>query len=415
MSATIHYLFAKGEQGDSGWTPGPRTARLLSTETEATQPEDAVFAQAILNTVSHADEAAAQGLLLRLSLVEQTLDEILADPYLPTPLRAPIEKLHVPSLRAAMTSDRFFTDPYDPIRGLLTEAADLAVMSRVGSRNGLVRNRQLLVHLAEDARRLVRPTHDQPLIHTPLGESVISSFLDQQRDAAARRREAVMSRARRVAAQEIETLMLGQRPEPEAATFLRNGWMPVMASRLLRAGHGEVEWEEALSVVQLTLSAFEREAEPDLVRRVDVISRARAGLLAAGNTLRRIDMLLAPLQSICSGAPPLAPKAQVVMSGPRLQYQHPHRPVLLSIVRPQSWFRVTDESGTRWLRVSEIDETRGAIVFVGFDLDRKSSYSFDDTLQHLATGQIQPISPSPEVVAAVEQLRERFAEARSNA
>lgn len=232
------------------------------------RPQDAAFAEELLgftsiDALAHptiGQVAPAQ----RMSLVGQMCNEILSDPHLPKAMRPLFERLRFPLIKIALADGSFFANRVHPVRRLVAEAAETAASSRVASPAVVKRLEERLRHIAEQidlSATFVRPEVRRLL---PLTMTEIASFLDQQRDESETRRENVLNKVRRTVAQELEVHTLGRRPPQALVSFLRLGWGPLMAARLLRHGMNSRPWIDAINrLVQILIGTDALEVNDD--------------------------------------------------------------------------------------------------------------------------------------------------------
>lgn len=231
----------------------------ISTQSAGHRPQDASFAKELLglSRIDSAAEATVKRVApsQRLSLVGQMCNEILSDPHLPTGMRPLFERLRFPLVKIALADGSFFSNRIHPVRRLVAEAAETAAASRVTSHSVVRRLEERLRHIADQidlSATFVRP---QIAYLQPLLMPEIASFLDQQREESETRRENVLNKVRRTVAQELEVHTLGRKPVPALINFLRVGWGPLMAARLLRHGMNSREWIEAITRLTQVLSS----------------------------------------------------------------------------------------------------------------------------------------------------------------
>ena len=246
------------------------------------RPQDAAFAEELLGFATRmgldAPSASQVAPSQRLSLVGQMCNEILSDPHLPKSMRPPFERLRFPLIKIALADGSFFSNRAHPVRRLVAEAAETAASSRVASPTVVRRLEERLRHIAEQID--LSATFVRPEVHKllPLNSIEISAFLDQQREESETRRENVLNKVRRTVAQELEVHTLGRKPLPSLLQFLRIGWGPLMAARLLRDGMNSRPWIDAINrLVQVLISmdATEISAEHHSVRArlIDAVAR----------------------------------------------------------------------------------------------------------------------------------------------
>ena len=252
------------------------------------RPQDAEFAGELLDFADvENDTRPSAGRVApaqRLSLVGQMCNEILSDPHLPPTMRPLFERLRFPLIKIALADGSFFSNRVHPVRRLVAEAAETASSSRVASQAVVRRLEERLRHIAEQidlSATFVRPQ----LAHLlPLTMPEIASFLDQQREESETRRENVLNKVRRTVAQELEVHTLGRKPPTPLVNFLRMGWGPLMAARLLRHGMNSRMWIDAINrLVQILASMDVMDVTPDhLALREEVLTGVVADLADIG-------------------------------------------------------------------------------------------------------------------------------------
>lgn len=233
--------------------------RDIGKELGGVRPQDAAFAEELLGLSSiEANERATVQRVApsqRMSLVGQMCNEILSDPHLPSSMRPLFERLRFPLIKIALADGTFFSNRVHPVRRLIAEAAETAASSRVATPAVVRRLEERLRHIAEQidlSATFVRP---QIAYLLPLSMPEIASFLDQQREESETRRENVLNKVRRTVAQELEVHTLGRKPPNPLVHFLRMGWGPLMAARLLRHGMNSRAWIDAINrLVQILVS-----------------------------------------------------------------------------------------------------------------------------------------------------------------
>lgn len=239
-------------------------------------PQDAQFARELLALASiDAGDRVTVGRVApaqRMSLVGQMCNEILSDPHLPATMRPLFERLRFPLIKIALADGSFFRNRVHPVRRLVAEAAETAAASRVANHAVVRRLEERLRHIAEQidlSATFVRPQLSQL---QALSMPEIASFLDQQREESETRRENVLNKVRRTVAQELEVHTLGRKPGAPLVNFLRVGWGPLMAARLLRHGMNSRMWIEAINrLVQILASLDVQEIEAqDRAAREDI-------------------------------------------------------------------------------------------------------------------------------------------------
>lgn len=237
--------------------------RTLSTSLQNYRPIDAQLAAELAQSAEAASEPTSEGVeppAQRLSLVGQMFSEILSDPHLPEAMRPLFERLRFPLIKIAMADGSFFYNRVHPVRRLLAEAAETAASSRTASPAVARRLEERLRHIAEQidlSAAFVRP---QVAFLIPLQTNEIASFLDQQREESETRRESVLGKVRRTVAQELEVHTLGRNLPAPLTSFLRGGWGPLMAARLIKYGMNSRPWIDAVNRLVQVLSTMDIDA-----------------------------------------------------------------------------------------------------------------------------------------------------------
>lgn len=261
----------------------------IGSEFGGYRPPDAAFAQELLGFASveaHARPTVGRvAPAQRMSLVGQMCNEILSDPHLPPTMRPLFERLRFPLIKIALADGTFFSNRVHPVRRLVAEAAETAASSRVASQAVVRRLEERLRHIAEQidlSATFVRPQISQLL---PLTMLEIASFLDQQREESETRRENVLNKVRRTVAQELEVHTLGRKPSTPLVNFLRMGWGPLMAARLLRHGMNSRMWIDAINRLVQVLASMDA-----MVVTQEHLAVREEILAAIGTDLRDIGM-----------------------------------------------------------------------------------------------------------------------------
>jgi hypothetical protein len=118
-----------------------------------------------------------------------------------------------------------------------------------------------------------------------LPAAAITVFLDQQRAESETRRETVLNKVRRAVAQELEVHTLGRTLPAPLTQFLRAGWGPLMAARLLRHGMNGRLWIDAVNRLVQILASMDA-----LVITSDLLAVRRELLDAVAADLEEIGM-----------------------------------------------------------------------------------------------------------------------------
>lgn len=262
--------------------------KAIGSHSTGHRPQDAQFAADLLLMASIDDPSQATvnrvAPAQRMSLVGQMCNEILSDPHLPATMRPLFERLRFPLIKIAIADNTFFGNRIHPVRRLVAEAAETAASSRIGSHAVVHRLEERLRQIADQidlSATFVRP---QVNLLQPLTMQEIASFLDQQREESESRRENVLNKVRRTVAQELEVHTLGRKPTPALINFLRVGWGPLMAARLLRHGMNSRQWIDATTRFTQLLSGLDTsEVTPEVAaQREDTCTTITKDLLAIG-------------------------------------------------------------------------------------------------------------------------------------
>jgi hypothetical protein len=235
--------------------------RDVGKELGSIRPQDAAFADELLalSNIDDPEQATVKRVAptQRMSLVGQMCNEILSDPHLPASMRPLFERLRFPLIKIALADGTFFGNRVHPVRRLIAEAAETAASSRVATPAVVRRLEERLRQIAEQidlSATFVRP---QIAYLLPLSMPEIASFLDQQREESETRRENVLNKVRRTVAQELEVHTLGRKPPSPLVHFLRMGWGPLMAARLLRHGMNSRAWIDAINRLVQVLASMD--------------------------------------------------------------------------------------------------------------------------------------------------------------
>lgn len=267
-------------------------------ETTPARRADALLAvrvQALIRQPSPGIAAHARN--QRVALVDQCFREVLGEPpWAHELLSGAFDALRYPTVRAALADDRLFVDAAHPVRELLREAAEvatLAPLTSAGARELAVASLQDRGERLREIARNLRPMLARP---PPLPEPEVAQFLEQIRDETAKRREVLERRARRIAAQELETQILGVALPDGANSFLRAGWVPMMASLLLHGGMDQPPWAEGLKLLSRLLVAIQRGAGFDDEHTRRLLADASRSLRESGLRANPHESLLASLR-----------------------------------------------------------------------------------------------------------------------
>lgn len=212
----------------------------------------------------------------------------------------------MPVLKLTLTDRRIFADRQHTVRKLMEAAVDAATPAALGQPG----SRELIEAQVQTPLNRIADLADgvQPMLeHIPqIAPDIAGRFLDEARDATATRREALQRRARAVAAQELETQILGRELPTEAVLFLRQGWVPMMATLLLRDGIGSATSENGMTLLTRLLAIVD--GRHPLTADPQLVPAARQALLDAGQPRASAERLLNALQSSLIKLPPPRPR-----------------------------------------------------------------------------------------------------------
>ncbi|HKY91612.1 MAG TPA: DUF1631 family protein [Nevskiaceae bacterium] len=236
--------------------------KTLSTTLQPYRPIDAALAGELADAANlpHAPSPDHLATAQRLSLVGQMFSEILSDPHLPDGMRPLFERLRFPLIKISISDGTFFSNRGHPVRRLLAEAAETAASSRTSSPAIARRLEERLRHIAEQIDLSAAYVRPQVALLEPLPTAEIAAFLDQQREESETRRETVLGKVRRTVAQELEVHTLGRALPASLMTFLRAGWGPLMAARLIKHGMNSRPWIEAVNRLVQVLASMDGDA-----------------------------------------------------------------------------------------------------------------------------------------------------------
>lgn len=245
----------------------PETLNALRQLGQSPVPQavhDAALAQDLIACISAtADSLAFQRSMAsaqRLSLIGQMLNEILTDPNLPPGMHPLFERLRIPLIKIVLADGSFFANRGHPVRRLIAEAAETAASSRAANSATVRTLENRLRQIADQIDLSAAFVHPHLDTLAPLNEAEIRAFLDQQREESEARRENVLNKVRRTVAQELEIHTLGRDLPDSLSGFLRAGWGPLMAARLLRTGMSSRKWIESVNRLIQILASMDVDA-----------------------------------------------------------------------------------------------------------------------------------------------------------
>ncbi|MDR3417755.1 MAG: DUF1631 family protein [Nevskia sp.] len=423
-------------------------------------PVGAELAGVLQTLLAGAATPTAEGYTQRLMLAGRMFDDILAEPMLPDPLRPVIERLRYPVYKTALSDASFFADQGHPLRKLLGDVLELAISAQTSE----AAQAQL-----REALRIAASVQDGPALGAdnlraakPVSDGEVEGFLAQLRQQTQTRREEVLVRIRRQIAQELELQTLGREVPAPAMSLLRRGVGPLMAVRLLRNGRASESYRQAQGLMTGLLESLELEGPAGAEARGDrerLLAKIAAELADVGMPTDKIQTLLDDLREVyqlldgvaAGSAPdsgPVQAEAQAQADPDALsereerllmsEFEHsggaeepapapPRRepkpaashpaPDALSratmmdhlrrVLATESWFRVYDaeHNQTRWLKLNSFYPDQDSVTFTGFDESLKLSIRASLLVEHLVSGQSEPINPDEAARAALELLR----------
>ncbi len=415
-------------------TPDPRILQMLrSLAAQApradTDSELANELAAALRGAMDGGGGSAGGVtqapLQRLSLASQYFDGLLSEPLLPDAARPMLEKLRFPVIKTALADPGFFTNGQHPLRQLLSELVDIGISGSIGDAVPQRKFRDSIRQVAERAdvdATLVRTALNQL---KPLDGPQMDQFLEQLREQEHSRRDVLLTKVRRLVAQELEVQTVGHEVPPPAQNLLLSGIGPLMAVRLLRHGRGSAPYREAHGLLERLLDSLDP-VLPDEQRVTErkALCNAIAGALSSiGMSKERVDDLINGLdqayesldRKACEAAErqELATESDIDGVGATTAQSDQALPtvtvmeLLSRILAPESWFRVfdPDRNLTRWLKLASFYVNQDSVSFSGFDEGIKLSLRATRFANDLVEGRSEPINPDARAREALDQLR----------
>lgn len=432
-----------------GGTPGPirYSDAMLATE---------LAAAARGQSVQGLDAGRAWASVQRAGLVGRMFNDILADPHLPQGIKPIFEGLRFPTIKTALTDLSFFSNAGHPVRALINELATMAAAARASEPEAVDRMQELVdkvrgqFDLAADQ---VRPAVDRA---QPVQESDIERFLEQQLAQGQKRRQAILDKARRVVAQELQLQTLGHDIADSVQPLLNSGWAPMAGLTLLRHGADSEAWQRALELLREIVQSLdrrqpERRNEAARGQLLDSITTAfgevgtqpqrtqdlLGGLSTAWEALAAVpgrvietgaaapenrvaepitesaapaEMVETPAQDAGGELVTRMPELEeMVATPPAVEATAPLSPadqVLELLLTAGAWFRVYDrEHGdTRWLKVVLYSQELHTVSFAEFDGNNTLTLPAADLLEDLKRRRTEPIDPPPAGKHALRQL-----------
>jgi hypothetical protein len=401
-------------------TQGPRT----DTDSELAN-ELAASLRGVMDSGGYS--GAGQAPIQRLALANQYFDGLLSEPLLPDAARPMLEKLRFPVIKTALADPGFFTNVQHPLRQLLNELVDIGISGSIGDPVPQRKFRESIRQVAEradiDAGLVRNALHGLK----PLDAPQMDQFLEQLREQENARRELLLTKVRRLVAQELEVQTVGHDVPTPAQNLLLSGIGPLMAVRLLRHGRGSAPYREAHELLQRLLDSLDP-LPPDeqrLSERKALCEAVATALGSIGMSKDRIDDLIGGLDEAYEMLDRKAREAEeqrrqrageTDKASATTAQPTPEQPTLPTvtvmellsrILAPESWFRVfdPDRNLTRWLKLASFYVNQDSVSFSGFDEGIKLNLRATRFANDLVEGRSEPINPDARAREALEQLR----------
>ncbi|MES0873528.1 DUF1631 family protein [Sinimarinibacterium thermocellulolyticum] len=195
--------------------------------------------------------------LQRIALAGQFLNEAIEDPFVPEELGPQHESVRFPLVKSALTDASLFTAVTHPLRSLVNELMLKSATSRVTgtaeARHMAAVLQQVLVQfdLAPDFVR------EAMLNAEPISQEQIDEFFSSQKRQAEKRREAVISEAKRLVVRELELRTFGRSIPSPAIRFLNTYWGPMLVKCLLQHGADHEHWRHGLDLMERLLDQID--------------------------------------------------------------------------------------------------------------------------------------------------------------
>jgi hypothetical protein len=424
---------ARDAAHDAAAAPDPRILQMLrsfATQAPRTDTDSELaneLAAALRGVMDGGYSGAGQAPIQRLSLANQYFDGLLSEPLLPDAARPMLEKLRFPVIKTALADPGFFTNVQHPLRQLLNELVDIGISGSIGDPVPQRKFRESIRQVAERADIDAGLVRNALTNLKPLDAPQMDQFLEQLREQENARRELLLTKVRRLVAQELEVQTVGHDVPQPAQNLLLSGIGPLMAVRLLRHGRGSAPYREAHELLQRLLDSLDP-LPPDeqrLSERKALCEAVATALGSIGMSKDRIDDLINGLDEAYEVLDRKAREAEeqrrqragetdkVSAETTQPTPEQPPLPtvtvmeLLSRILAPESWFRVfdPDRNLTRWLKLASFYVNQDSVSFSGFDEGIKLNLRATRFANDLVEGRSEPINPDARAREALEQLR----------
>jgi hypothetical protein len=418
---------------DAGAAPDPRILQMLrsfATQGPRTDTDSELaneLASALRGAMDGGYSGAGQAPIQRLALANQYFDGLLSEPLLPDAARPMLEKLRFPVIKTALADPGFFTNVQHPLRQLLNELVDIGISGSIGDPVPQRKFRESIRQVAERADIDAGLVRNALTSLKPLDAPQMDQFLEQLREQENARRELLLTKVRRLVAQELEVQTVGHDVPQPAQNLLLSGIGPLMAVRLLRHGRGSAPYREAHELLQRLLDSLDP-LPPDeqrLSERKALCEAVATALGSIGMSKDRIDDLIGGLDEAYEVLDRKAREAEeqrrqragetdkASAASAQPAPEQPPLPtvtvmeLLSRILAPESWFRVfdPDRNLTRWLKLASFYVNQDSVSFSGFDEGIKLNLRATRFANDLVEGRSEPINPDARAREALEQLR----------
>lgn len=404
---------------------------------------DGALATALLRAVEPPASLTGAGLLT--ALAGAWVDGLLAEPELPVAFAPDLESLRLSVIKAALCDASFFTQPFHAVRKAVDELVQKAAFIGVQGYS----LSPLRLELKEVVGRI--NIHGQFALDAlamlqPLEPDLAQRFRTQSENDQEARRDSLLNRVRALATREIEARTLDVSLPSAARAALTRGFLPLLATLLLRHGAASPHTRQARQLLERFVDSFALCTRSD--ERRDVLKELGAVLLEVGLAQARVDAAITELESAYAEleeeahnnlrAPETAEAQQEINSiladidamaastltppssytqtpssfTPMQASNEPQEPIagndpVAALLRLGQWFRVRDykRGDDRWLSLSGVHLDQDRLSFSGFDGATVLAIRASQFIEDLSCGLSEPLSPQPEVKQALERLR----------